>query len=50
MFETGFITFSDFLVNCNFQWTVSGTGTEFSDRSSASADVNRKMILEILLP
>lgn len=45
-----FITVSGFLGNCNFQWTVSGTGTEFSDRSSASADVNGKMILEILLP
>lgn len=42
-----FITFSDFLVNCKFQWTLSGTGAEFSERSSASIDVNRKMILEI---
>lgn len=42
-----FITFSDFLVNCKFQWTLSGTGAEFSERSSASFDVNGKMVLEI---
>lgn len=42
-----FITFSDFLVNCKFQWTLSGTGPEFSERCSASVDVNGKMILEI---
>lgn len=45
--KLGFITFSDFLVNCKFHWTLSGTGAEFRKRCSVSVDVNGKMILEI---